>query len=190
QLSCSNCGRVCGDDELNECLRCGEQYCERAACWECSCDREATEIVQRAQRSAGVLARVLTAFLMLLGVAGAQRKPVQRISEPVARQSFVLLQFISEHGRDEAYDTFISQQLDGMRTFKSREADAGMVDLLESYAGAESMLGSVDDLDAKLALAVPVSGCYSAVRASIVGRHVVRAKACDAAHAALRKALK
>jgi len=43
---CSNCGRACGDDELSECLRCGERYCECS--WDCVCDQTAREIMERA----------------------------------------------------------------------------------------------------------------------------------------------
>lgn len=46
QFSCPTCGRACGEDELSECLRCGQQYCERDS-WQCQCDRDAAEILQR-----------------------------------------------------------------------------------------------------------------------------------------------
>lgn len=49
QLSCPTCGRACGDDELSECLRCGQRYCSNDE-WTCQCDRDAVEI---AERSAG-----------------------------------------------------------------------------------------------------------------------------------------
>ena len=47
QLTCPTCGRPCGEDELSECLRCGQQYCQRDS-WECECDRIAAEIIDRA----------------------------------------------------------------------------------------------------------------------------------------------
>ena len=46
QHSCPTCGRACGEDELSECLRCGQRYCERDT-WECQCDRDAAEIIER-----------------------------------------------------------------------------------------------------------------------------------------------
>jgi hypothetical protein len=45
--ACSNCQRQCGDDELSECLRCGARYC--SCSWECQCDRDAVEILSRAE---------------------------------------------------------------------------------------------------------------------------------------------
>jgi hypothetical protein len=50
---CSGCGRQCADDELSQCLRRGARYCERAECWECQCDRDALEMVQRAHLLTG-----------------------------------------------------------------------------------------------------------------------------------------
>lgn len=44
--ACPTCGRPCGEDELSECLRCGQKYCERDS-WECQCDRTAREILLR-----------------------------------------------------------------------------------------------------------------------------------------------
>jgi hypothetical protein len=49
QHSCPSCSRPCGEDELSECLRCGLRYCSNPACWECQCDRDALEMVQRAE---------------------------------------------------------------------------------------------------------------------------------------------
>ena len=48
QLSCPTCGRACGDDEVSECIRCGQRHCQYDS-WECQCDRDAAEIVQRAE---------------------------------------------------------------------------------------------------------------------------------------------
>jgi hypothetical protein len=48
QLCCPTCQRPCGEDELSECLRCGQRYCKLDS-WECECDRVAREIVARAE---------------------------------------------------------------------------------------------------------------------------------------------
>jgi hypothetical protein len=48
QHACPTCGRPCGADELSECTRCGQQYCQRDS-WECECDPIAREIVQRGE---------------------------------------------------------------------------------------------------------------------------------------------
>lgn len=139
------------------------------------------------------MTRLLAAILLLTSVAAAQsqHKPAPRISETVARESFVLMQFIQTHGRDADYDDFIGQQIDRMRTFNTRKADQDMIAILESYAGAESLIGLTRtiNMDGKLKLGEMVSGCSAAVRESIVGRHVVRAKVCDAANTALDKAV-
>lgn len=44
---CSVCGQQFDADELSGCLRCGAAYCRHCE-WECQCDRDALEIVQRA----------------------------------------------------------------------------------------------------------------------------------------------
>lgn len=48
QCTCPTCGRPCGEDELAECARCGQQYCKRDS-WECECDRTARELLSRAE---------------------------------------------------------------------------------------------------------------------------------------------
>ena len=50
QHACPTCSTACAEDELSECLRCGQKYCQRDT-WECQCDRDAAEIVKRAQAS-------------------------------------------------------------------------------------------------------------------------------------------
>jgi hypothetical protein len=47
QFSCPTCSRPCGEDELSECLRCGQRYCSQDS-WEYQCDRDAAEMQQRA----------------------------------------------------------------------------------------------------------------------------------------------
>lgn len=194
QLSCPTCGRACGDDELSECLRCGQQYCSGDD-WTCQCDRDSTELMQRASRPVGLISRLLAVVLMLVSAAVAQQKPAPRVSELVARQSFVLMQFIQEHGKDADYDDFVAQQVDQLRTFSKGKADEDIVELLDSYELAESWLGqALDrfaniDADTQLALSGQVAECGSAVRQSIVGRHVVHAQVCKAAYKALDKAV-
>lgn len=55
---CPTCGKPCSDEDLSECLRCGQQYCSKDS-WECACDRQAEEIHLRAERP-GALSRVLS----------------------------------------------------------------------------------------------------------------------------------
>jgi hypothetical protein len=50
QHSCPTCNRACAEDELSECMRCGQQYC-RFDSWDCECDRTAREMKQRAEES-------------------------------------------------------------------------------------------------------------------------------------------
>lgn len=50
QTICPTCERACSEEDLSECLRCGQQYCSEDS-WECECDRQATEIVDRARRA-------------------------------------------------------------------------------------------------------------------------------------------
>jgi hypothetical protein len=46
QHACPTCNRPCSDEDLSECLRCGQQYCSQDS-WECDCDRTAREIIER-----------------------------------------------------------------------------------------------------------------------------------------------
>jgi hypothetical protein len=48
QFSCPTCSRPCGEDELSDCLRCGQRYCSHDD-WTCQCDRDAAEILSRAK---------------------------------------------------------------------------------------------------------------------------------------------
>lgn len=66
--SCPTCNRPCSEEDLSECLRCGQQYCSRDT-WECACDREADEVVERARRVAPALSRFLSG---LFGAAGQE----------------------------------------------------------------------------------------------------------------------
>ena len=64
QHSCPKCGRVCSEEDLSDCLRCGQQYCSKDI-WECQCNRNADEIVERAQRGMNPVQRVLTMLGLL-----------------------------------------------------------------------------------------------------------------------------
>lgn len=46
QHTCPTCHRACSPEDLSECIRCGQQYCNQDS-WDCECDRTAREIVQR-----------------------------------------------------------------------------------------------------------------------------------------------
>jgi hypothetical protein len=48
QHVCPTCNRPCSDEDLSECLRCGQQYCSKDS-WECDCDRRAQDIIERAR---------------------------------------------------------------------------------------------------------------------------------------------
>ena len=48
QHNCPTCERMCSPEDLSMCLRCGAQYCLNPACWECQCDRDALEMMERA----------------------------------------------------------------------------------------------------------------------------------------------
>ena len=49
-FTCPTCGRPCAEDELtSECLRCGQQFCGKDD-GQCQCDRDAVEMLARAQR--------------------------------------------------------------------------------------------------------------------------------------------
>jgi hypothetical protein len=45
--ACPTCEAMCSPDDLSMCLRCGQEYCSQCS-WECQCDRDAAEMVQRA----------------------------------------------------------------------------------------------------------------------------------------------
>jgi hypothetical protein len=47
QHNCPSCKQMCSPEDLSECLRCGALYCSQCS-WECECDRQALEIVERA----------------------------------------------------------------------------------------------------------------------------------------------
>jgi hypothetical protein len=69
QTNCPTCGRACSDEDLSECLRCGQQYCSRDS-WECECDREAAEVIDRGTRP---MVPALSRFLSgLFGAAGSK----------------------------------------------------------------------------------------------------------------------
>lgn len=53
QFSCPTCKRPCGEDELSECLRCGQRYCSNDD-WTCQCDRDAVEILERGNHDEGL----------------------------------------------------------------------------------------------------------------------------------------
>lgn len=59
QTECPTCGRACSDEDLSECLRCGQRYCSKDS-WECACDREAAEVIDRGTRH---VAPALSRFL-------------------------------------------------------------------------------------------------------------------------------
>jgi len=65
QHSCPTCNRVCSEEDLSECLRCGQQYCSKDS-WECACDREADEILERALRGMNPVQRMLTMLGLLI----------------------------------------------------------------------------------------------------------------------------
>jgi hypothetical protein len=46
QHECPTCKRACSDEDLSECLSCGQKYCQFDS-WDCACDRFAREIVER-----------------------------------------------------------------------------------------------------------------------------------------------
>jgi hypothetical protein len=48
QHKCSTCDRMCSPEDLSCCLRCGQEYCSECS-WECRCDRDAAEILGRAE---------------------------------------------------------------------------------------------------------------------------------------------
>lgn len=46
QCSCPACGRVCSEDDLNECNRCEEKFCARTGCsMSCRCTRFVKDFV-------------------------------------------------------------------------------------------------------------------------------------------------
>ncbi len=48
QFACPTCGKPCSEDDLSECLTCGQQYCSHPACdWTCACDHMAADLAQR-----------------------------------------------------------------------------------------------------------------------------------------------
>ena len=51
RFSCPTCQRPCGEDELSECLRCGQRYCSNDS-WDCQCDLDALDMLNRAQELA------------------------------------------------------------------------------------------------------------------------------------------
>jgi hypothetical protein len=61
ETSCPSCNRPCSEEDLSECLRCGQQYCSKDS-WVCVCDREAEEVMERAKRVAPALSRFLSVF--------------------------------------------------------------------------------------------------------------------------------
>jgi len=81
QLACPTCGRPCGEDELSECTRCGQRYCQQDS-WDCECDRTAREILARAQRGFTLieLLVVMSVFLILACVALPSAVRVMQVS--------------------------------------------------------------------------------------------------------------
>ncbi len=56
------CGRACAEEDLSSCLRCGQRYC-RYDSWECECDRQAAEMVERGTpRYLGLVEKLLARF--------------------------------------------------------------------------------------------------------------------------------
>ena len=65
QHACPTCARPCSPEDLSECLRCGQQYCSRDS-WECECDRQALEIVERGTDHTRGLLQTFRSWLAVL----------------------------------------------------------------------------------------------------------------------------
>lgn len=61
QYKCPTCSRACAEEDLSQCLRCGQRYC-RYDSWECICDRDAADMVERGTRRAGLVEGLLARF--------------------------------------------------------------------------------------------------------------------------------
>lgn len=59
QHKCPTCNRACSEEDLSQCLRCGQRYCRRDD-WECECDRDASDMMSRAQTSVGLVESLLS----------------------------------------------------------------------------------------------------------------------------------
>jgi hypothetical protein len=88
QHACPTCQRPCGEDELSQCLRCGQKWCQFDT-GECECDRFAREMAQRAQ----------------VWAEDERYKITGRPIEEPAEENVLALQFIheqfGERGNDE-----------------------------------------------------------------------------------------
>jgi hypothetical protein len=149
--------------------------------------------------------RLLVALTLVLaasftGTAFAQHKPkpvqpVPHVSELVARQAFVLMQFIEDHSSEnnDTYDKFITEQLDQMREFDTREPDQALIELLTVQNNVQgfSGLATKTHIDNEQAFKVVslVVDCDSEVAQSIRHRHVddKSYQVCNASVDALQK---
>lgn len=47
-FKCPSCNRSVSEEDLSECLTCGQKYCSSKECdWSCGCDRVAADIALR-----------------------------------------------------------------------------------------------------------------------------------------------